>query len=114
MNDIYVDDATSPVDSGEEGQRYYEFAKESMARAGLEFHKWYSNSKKLRRLMNCNENDEFVFDFKGLVDEALKLPLTKRNILRIGAKFFDPIGLISPIVIIAKIYFQKVCLDELH
>ena len=99
-----------------------------MARVGLELHKWYSNSKELRRLMNCterdvkmkkvlgvlwNQNDEFVFDFKGLVAEALKLPLTKRNILRIGAKFFDPMGLISPIVVVAKIYFQKVCLDEL-
>ena len=52
MNDIYVDDVTSPIDSVEEGQRYYEFAKELMAGAGLEFHKWYSNPKKLRRLMN--------------------------------------------------------------
>ena len=129
MSDIYVDDLTSPIDSVEEGGIYYEFAKESMARVGLELHKWYSNSKEPRRLMNCtegdvkmkkvlgvlwNQNDEFVFDFKGLVAEALKLPLTKRNILRIGAKFFDPMGLISPIVVVAKIYFQKVCLDELN
>ena len=38
------------------------------------------------------------------------MPLTKRNILCVGAKFFDPMGVISPIVIISKIYFQKVCL----
>ena len=103
---------------------------ESMSRAGLQLQKWYSSSEELRRLMNCkaddvnkmkkvlgdwwNQNDEFVFDFKVLVDEAMKLPWTKRNILCIGARFYDPVGLISPVVIIAKIYFQKTCLDELH
>ena len=34
-----------------------------------------------------NQNDEFVFDFKDLVDEGLNLPLSKINILTIGAKF---------------------------
>ena len=55
-----------------------------------------------------------MFDFVPLVDEAFKLPLTKRNILRIGAKFFDPMGLISPVVMVAKIYFQKVCVDKVQ
>ena len=45
----------------------------------------------------------------SIVAEDLKMPLTKRNILRVGAKLFDPMSMISPIVIIAKIYFQNVC-----
>ena len=61
-----------------------------------------------------NKNDEFLFDFTKIVEEALKLPLTKRSILCIGAKFFHPVGFISPIVIVAKIFFQKICLDELQ
>ena len=90
-----------------------------------DLHKWYSNSEELCRRMGCiqdegklkkvlgvlwNKYNEFVFDFRGIVAEILKMPLTKRNILRVSAKFFDPIGMISPIVIIAKIYFQKMCL----
>ena len=36
-----------------------------------------------------------VFDFKTLVTLAEGLKPTKRNILRISAMFYDPIGLIS-------------------
>ena len=119
MSGIYVDDITSTVNTVDE------FAKQAMASAGLHLRKWFSNSKELCGRMGCIQDDlklrkvlgvswnvhnEFVFDFRSIVAEALKMPLAKRNILRVGAKFFDPMGMISPIVIIAKIYFQKVCL----
>ena len=100
-----------------------------MKSAGLELCKWESNSPELRNDMNCdsdvgnkskkilgmlwNSNDEFVYDFAELVKEASKLPFTKRNILRIDAKLFDPSGWISPIIMVAKLYFQKICLDGL-
>ena len=130
IRDIYVDDVTSNVQTVEEGVRFYQFAKKSMFAAGFELHKWYSNSDELKQLMNhCkddiqlkkvlgvswNNNDEFVFDFSQIVKEALEIPMTKRNILRIGAKLYDPVGFISPITIIAKISkFQKVYVDELN
>ena len=53
-----------------------------------------------------------MFDVKSIAEEALKLPMTKRSLLSAGAKFYDPLGLISPIVIVMKIIFQKVCLDK--
>ena len=34
-------------------------------------------------------------------------PLTKRNILRVTAKLFDPLGIVSPVFIKNKILFQK-------
>ena len=95
---------TSTVDTVGEGVQFFEFAKQSTASAGLDLHKWYSNSKELRRRMGCIQdgklkkvlgvlwNKHVVFDFRGIVAEALKMPSTKRNILHVGAKFFDPMG----------------------
>ena len=129
LRDINMDDLTTAVSDYQEGVNFHDFAKESMKSAGLELRKWESNSPELRNYMNCdsdvgskskkilgmlwNSNDEFVYDFVELVKEASKLPFTKRNILRIGPKLFDPPGWISPIIMVAKLYFQKICLDGL-
>ena len=124
--DIYVDDVTSAVNSLEEGKRFYTFLTDSMSCAGLSLQKWYSNSNELRRFMKCDggENkmrkvlgipwydDQFIFDFRSVVGDV-NPPLTKRNVLSVGSKFYDPLGLISPVVLIAKLFFQKLCLDEL-
>ena len=53
--------------------------------------------------------DQLVFCFEKIVKEFLQLPLTKRNVLRVGGRFFDPSGIISPLVIQVKIIFQTIC-----
>ena len=57
-------------------------------------------------------SDEFIFKFEDLVANALTLPVSKRSVLSIGAQFYDPLGLISPIIIYTKTMFQKLCLDK--
>ena len=42
----------------------------------------------------------------------MKQNVTKRNILSTAAKFFDPIGWIAPIVGVAKVFYQKICINE--
>ena len=37
---------------------------------------------------------------------------TKRSVLCIGAKLYDPLGLISPVFVKVKILFQDLCLDK--
>ena len=71
------------------------------------------NSKKVLGVMWNGETDKLVFDFDDMVEEALSLPATKRNLLRIGSKFYDSLGLISPNVIATKVLFQKLCEDKL-
>ena len=42
------------------------------------------------------------------------LPPTKRSLLKASAKIFDPIGLISPVTVKMKIWFQKLCEAKLN
>ena len=68
-----------------------------------------------RKVLGINwstDNDEFIFQFDEVLTLAETLPPTKRNILKIGAKIFDPLGLISPINLQFKLIFKRLCLDK--
>ena len=43
---------------------------------------------------------------------ARSLPMTKRNVVKVGATFFDPLGFISPITTRVKAIFQLLCKDK--
>ena len=51
--------------------------------------------------------DSFVFRLDRLVDLARSLKPTKRNLLKIAAKLFDPMGSLSPIIIPMKCLFKN-------
>ena len=53
-------------------------------------------------------NDKFIVEFNNVVDAAEKLNVTKRNILKLSAMFFDPLGIISPLVLQSKLIFKDV------
>ena len=59
-------------------------------------------------------SDEFYFEYGELYDYAIKLPLSKRSVLKVTAKIFDPIGILSPFTIGMKILFQELCVKKLH
>ena len=53
--------------------------------------------------------DAFILRFDWLVNFAKDLPLTKRSVLRVVAKLYDPLGFICPLFITVKILFQHLC-----
>ena len=55
----------------------------------------------------------FVFEFTNIVEAVNRLQVTKRNILKISAMFFDPLGVVCPIVLNAKVLFQETCKQKL-
>ena len=59
------------------------------------------------------ELDLFQFDFKEIVDFMKSLPPTKRSVLRLSAKVFDPLGSLGLFVIGTKILFQTFCKNKL-
>ena len=59
------------------------------------------------------ETDEFQFELSELMSLAKSLPLTKRSFLRISAKIFDPLGILTPFTIVLKCIFQSICVEGL-
>ena len=57
-------------------------------------------------------DDEFIFRFQELIKYANSLPLTKRSVLKVTAKIYDPMGFLSPLTVGMKILFQKLCIDK--
>ncbi|XP_037775533.1 uncharacterized protein LOC119572496 [Penaeus monodon] len=85
---LYVDDWLSGADSAEEVSDKFKEAQRILALAGFPLSKWYFGD----------------FD----LDTETQLVSTKRAVLSLIAKLFDPLGLISPFVMYAKILFQDI------
>ena len=58
-----------------------------------------------------SSTDKFMFCFSELIAYVNDLPATKQSILKISAKIFDPLGLITPFVIRLKMLFQSLCFE---
>jgi hypothetical protein len=55
-------------------------------------------------------SDGLEFKFTDLVEEAKALPATKRSLLKVIGKIFDPLGFLSLFIIRWKVLFQILCI----
>ena len=55
--------------------------------------------------------DERIYDLIKTLGDVDAQPATRRSILNTTTKFFNPLGLIAPIILQFKIMFQKLCKD---
>ena len=63
--------------------------------------------------MNWNtHDDEIIFSFSELYNYASSLPPTKRSLLKVTAKIYDPTGFLSPLTVEMKILFQELCIKK--
>lgn len=133
---IYVDDALFGADDRVLALQLRQQVTEILRRGGFHLRKWASNCPQLltgipddehelasSRLFHDSEGlkmlgllwqpstDEFQFKFK--IDPANTANPTKRVILSTIAKIFDPLGWIAPVVIVAKIFIQKLWVARL-
>ena len=58
-------------------------------------------------------SDSLLFDMSELAQLAKKLQPTKRNLVSLIGKFYDPLGFLAPVTIKFKILFQKLCQTKL-
>ena len=58
------------------------------------------------------DSDKLMFTFSELVKYARSLPLTKRSVLRLTSKIFDPVGFLSPFTVKMKALFQELCIGK--
>ena len=57
------------------------------------------------------DTDELIFDLQPILQEAKHIQPTKRNMV---SKIYDPMGLLSPVIIEFKILFQELCQAKLE
>ena len=130
---LYVDDFTVGTLSAEEELHLYCTSKKLMQKDGFNFHKWRMSSAELRELIDSEEGRmpssdneevkilglkrdlkvyEFQFDFQTLIGYAQSLLPSKHSVLRLSAKLFDLLGMLSPFTVGMKILFQKICKER--
>ena len=129
LKSTYMDDSIDSVETDVEGIELYQQLDALWKLAGMQARKWISNSPEF--VAATPENDratelkladsqDGVVKTLGLAwnskDDTLAItspecsstiPLTKRNVLKRIAMLFDPLGLVSPFVIVAKMLLQE-------
>ena len=134
-SDMYVDDFLTGTASKEEAELLQDALIKHLANAGFHLRKWSSSDFSLverlpetyresadTRHIESEDNfiktlgvvwkpkqDIFTFNVKS----ADKAPQTKRQIFSEVTRIFDPLGLLSPIVIQLKSFIQALWLDNL-
>ena len=120
--DMFVDNWVTGGDTVEEVTTKYKEGESVMKDANFTLSQWESNDKNISALFNdamdegenrsnvlgllWKRNDD-TFSFKCCTTEWEKLELTKRSVLSLISKVFDPIGQICPVTMYAKILFQE-------
>ncbi|GBM97377.1 hypothetical protein AVEN_162002-1 [Araneus ventricosus] len=127
--DFYVDDLVTGVNNEATAVELQRQLIKLLDAGGLKLHKWSSNS---RRLLQCvpQEDLEFCFDKDKENIKTLGLKwnpkddtfgfavttsvttskCTKRTVLSEISRLFDPLGLLGPAIVKAKIYLQRLWL----
>ncbi|KAL0871205.1 hypothetical protein ABMA27_004977 [Loxostege sticticalis] len=131
---FYMDDMMSCCENITEGIELYTQMKNLLKGAGFTLQKWASNSEELLNIIKEKENGKEGENSKeGInikMDEVIKIlgltwerhndkfqykvdlpelapPITKRKIIADISRLFDPLGWVTPCIIVAKVLIQK-------
>ena len=122
LSDLYVDDLVSGCDTVEEACTFASESIRLLRKAGMSLEKWRSNAVgfavegqfpeangSILSVLGISWNLETDVLGLALNRSTLVIPeyLTKRTLLKIIAGIYDPLGFISPFVLVAKLLFQR-------
>ena len=54
-------------------------------------------------------SDQFVLSIEEVACQMKKAEPTRQNAVSLSAHFFDPIGIVSPVIVLFKIFYQQLC-----
>ena len=123
----YMDDFTASVEDDNNAISLYYELTALLRKIKLPLSQWASNAEPLKDIWKIEgqeikpetsvlgvewntEGDHLFTDQHGITTTLLGKPATKRKVLSATAKFYDPLGLFAPVLIIAKILFQDIWL----
>ena len=75
----------------------------------------FMKDNEIRKVLGISWNisrGELELAFSDLAKLALQLPATKQNILKRTTIFYDPLGLVLPIVLQSKLIYQFLCKEK--
>ncbi len=129
LKSTYMDDSIDSIETEEEGIELYRQLEALWSLAGMQVRKWILNSSKVVATtpeadrateISLGDDKDPVIKALGLSWESKEdvlcistadlppnLSLTKRNVLKRIAAVFDPLGLVSPFIVVAKILLQE-------
>ncbi|XP_055542991.1 uncharacterized protein LOC129728568 [Wyeomyia smithii] len=129
--ETYMDDVLSGADSVEQALEAQNQLKQLLHQGGFPIHKWCSNSQEFLEHIPVDEQEKMDASENRGVNSAIKVLglrwnpttdslsianhtnpsvpklLTKRILYSEIAKFFDPLGLVSPVIVKAKLLAQQ-------
>lgn len=129
----YVDNLVTSADSVDEANKMYQDSKDAFEELSMNIRDGTSNSAEFMALIPESKKAKGSDKVKvlGLVwdsrEDTLQLKLndnmfdtemiqrteTKKDVLRLLARFYDPCGFISPLILPAKLVFQELCMRKL-
>ena len=122
--DFYMDDLMTGADSVEECEYIQRNISKHLEEFGFHLRKWLSNHNSITNNISNNGDNEIIQIKENEAVKTLGLhwdpqkdqfkinfknskSVTKRSVLSQLAQIFDPLGWLSPIIIVAKLYIQK-------
>lgn len=119
-DNIYVDNVMGGVSSPEEAVSFYKEGKLIFQKAAMNLREWASNCPEFNSMLppddRANSNiikllglQWYLKDDELSINDSFKgadMPLTKRYVLKRIAGIFDPLGLVNPIIVQAKLFLQ--------
>ncbi|KAL7291680.1 hypothetical protein TKK_0014711 [Trichogramma kaykai] len=130
QHQLYVDDLFFGARSAEETVRRRDELIALLASAGMRLAKWAASHTEIVEDLTGNKPevvalrvdeavstlglkwlprlDCFTFQFKPVLTTS---PVTRRTVLSDIARTFDPMGWLCPVLIVAKILLQDICID---
>ncbi|XP_055840693.1 uncharacterized protein LOC129908306 [Episyrphus balteatus] len=126
LKSFYVDDLVCSVDEEIDAVEIQKEANIILKSASMNLCKWNPNNSIVRRKIPIDQDihklqkvlglcwivatDELAVNVDGLLNllESEKPKGTKRNVLKVMAKIFDPLGFLGPWIVRLKILFQSI------
>ena len=135
---IYDDDVITGVSSPDEGYQFYLKAKVRLAEGGFNLRKFVTNSPDLWGIIASKEGppegscqklpdnhkvlgvewnpatDKLCFEIRPVIQILNQMYPTKRNIVALAARIYDPLGMLTPVTVAFKVFFQLLCKAKLQ
>ena len=74
----------------------------------------HHNTNKILGVNWNNDSDELCFHFQDIIAYGKILLVAKRSLVRVCAKLFDLLGVLSPVIVRMKVAFQELCFEGVN